>query len=492
MEVHHRLALTLVLALGALALLAPGAARADYPLAEVTNNTPYSVSGKVKYASAFCKDDAYSVPAGGTWRARSRGVCLITGITGSIGQGARFGESTSVVPYDSTGTSYSQFQINAYGGQYRIFSKQEYARVSRTGQGKSPGFYLVNKTDWPVAYSLEQVGCLYHDIVPKRWDGKDGVRRIDTGAVWFTLRVHIQPNGINPQSDWDCIEPVAELVGDVLFAAMSGGAGAAMAGPNVVAKRVAKAAIQKAIKATVKGLAKKMKDRVGEYLKETGTVTMAGQYAGYEWPFQCDKMPEYHITGGPELVKDENGDVYVQPGPAFTVTKVNDCGNDMMRLSPKRLAARTDVAFPEVTDAHAGSGRDEPRPIAGGGGGPGGRVTLRSFHGKYVVAEADGKANANRDQAREWEHWQLIRNGNGTVSLKGFHGKYLVAEPDGRANADRPVAREWEQWRMVDNGDGTFSFKSHHGKWLVAEADGRLNANRDNKATWERFVVTTR
>ncbi|MEZ4472009.1 MAG: hypothetical protein R3F60_14680 [bacterium] len=37
--------------------------------------------------------------------------------------------------------------------------------------------------------------------------------------------------------------------------------------------------------------------------------------------------------------------------------------------------------------------------------------------------------------------------------LKGFHGNYLVAEADGRATADRAIAREWEQWKLVDNRD---------------------------------------
>jgi len=333
-----------------------------YPLARVVNNTEYTVSGEVQYISAFCRDDTYNVGPGQTWEASSRGGCLIDGITGNISEGARHGESTSVVPYDSTGTSYSVFQINAHGDRYRIFSEEEYDRVSNTVQGRSPGFYLVNKTDWPVAYSLEQTGCLYHDVVPRRWDNKDGVRRVDTGAVWFTLRVHIQPDGINPQTDWDCAEPVAEIVGDVLFATMTGGAGAAMAGPKFVAKTVAKEAIKSAIKASARSVTETMSERAGEYLNDVGTVTIAGQYAGYEWPFQCDDMPEYQITGGPELRRGDDGEIYVLPGPAFTVEKVNTCGDDMMLGSPKKGSADANVPIPSSLDVGTGGGSSGGTP----------------------------------------------------------------------------------------------------------------------------------
>lgn len=362
----------------ACALVQPSVASADYPLAHIQNNTEYAVSGTVEYASALCRNDGYSVAPGGSWTARSRGVCLITGITGSISGRARYGESLEVVPYDSTGTSYSKFQINAHGGQYRIFSDEEHARVSNRKQGRSPGFYFVNKTDWPVLYSLDQAGCLYHDVIAARWNGQDGVRRVDTGAVWFTLRVAIQPDGVNPQSDWDCVEPVAEIVGDVLFAAMSGGASgaaaaAAKAGAKYVTKQVAKAAIKraakKALKASIKSVRKTIKERVGEYLKDAGTVTMGGQYAGYEWPFQCGRMPEYHITGGPELVKDENGDVYLRPGGVFTVTKVNDCGDDMMLASPRSSSAESDAEFPTFPGTEVDvNGPDEDPPVPPGPG----------------------------------------------------------------------------------------------------------------------------
>ncbi|HIO91714.1 MAG TPA: hypothetical protein EYG68_02585, partial [Leucothrix mucor] len=323
---------------------------ADYPVANIKNNTEYNISGEVKYASAFCKNDKYTVAAGKTWKGKSRGVCLITGITGKASGGSKHGESTAITRYNSTGTSYAKFQINAFGNRYQIYSDAQYKNESKNKQGKSPGFRIVNKTDWPVAYSLDQVGCLYHGVVPSHWKGKDGAKTVDTGAVWFTLRANIQPNGVDPQSGLSCAEPVAEIVGDVLLAVATGGAGALAAAPKMAVKQAVKVAIKaaakEALKVSTKKLAKTMVKRLGAYMIDAGSVTMLGQYAGYEWPFRCAKMPEYHITGGPKYRTTGGGHNYILPGAKFTVTKVNGCGNKMMLASPKSSSAKATLPFP--------------------------------------------------------------------------------------------------------------------------------------------------
>ena len=320
-------------------------AHAAYPYAKIKNNTEYTISGEVQYISFLCSDDSYTVKPGETWSASSRGVCLIDAITGSTrGAVGKNGEKTHVVSYSSTGTSYSVFQINAYSGSYRIFSEEEFADVTDTRQGKSPGFYFVNKTSWPLVYSLDQVGCLHHGIIPTG-AGKGGLLKVDTGSVWFTMKIRIQPDGVNPQTDWDCVKPVAELVADVALAAASGGSSAvAQAGGKIVVKQVIKAAVKKGVKTAIKKAATKVitdmaKDELGKLLTDAGSVELYGQYAGYAWPFRCDNMPEYHITGGPEALRDETGELHLRRGVPFKVTKVNDCGNDMMTGSKKSMTS---------------------------------------------------------------------------------------------------------------------------------------------------------
>merc|ERR1719262_310544 len=103
-------------------------------------------------------------------------------------------------------------------------------------------------------------------------------------------------------------------------------------------------------------------------------------------------------------------------------------------------------------------------------------IGLKSHHGKYVVAEANGAMNANRGHFLTWERFTPKYHGE-KVTLKSYHGKYAVAEASGDMNANRNWEQAWEKFQVIWSGDKV-GFKSHHGKYVVAEADGRLNANR--------------
>lgn len=394
-----------------IALMLLGSKAFAYDPAYIKNNTDYTISGKVDYGDSsgiFCSNDNYTVRPGGSWKASGRGGCLIYKITGQASGRAKHGESTSIVKYTSSvGTTYSRFQINAFGGSYKIFSNQQYKNDTRQA-GRSPGFKLVNKTVWPVAYSFEQVGCLYHGVVPANWNNRDGVKVINTGAVWFTLRAHIQPDGQNPKTDWDCVKPVAEIVGDVLLATASAaatvatGGAAAPATGAVLAKIVAKAALKEAVKVSVKTISNHMVNQVGEYLSDAGTVTMAGQYAGYEWPFRCDKMPEYHITGGPGFVRDSAGAIYLTPAKVkFTVRKVNTCGNDMMLASPKSTSAKSSLPLPKLADSGTGGGTTPVPPTTPtSGDSVAATVYQHCNYGGYGVTLSAGRYTLRQLQAR--------------------------------------------------------------------------------------------
>ena len=125
-----------------------------------------------------------------------------------------------------------------------------------------------------------------------------------------------------------------------------------------------------------------------------------------------------------------------------------------------------------------------------GGGEVSAIVSLRSHHGRYMVAEPDGMARANRSRVGPWERFVLIEHGGGQVSLRGAHGMYLVAEPDGGAKADRWQIGGWERFQKIDHPDGTVSFRGAHGDHLVAEPDGSLKADRPSIGAWEKFVMT--
>ena len=79
-----------------------------YPKVHIVNSTNFSVKGKVKYASAFCSDDNFEIAPWGSWTADSRGVCLLTEVSATVHTP---GQDAKATPYESSGTSYSQFAV---------------------------------------------------------------------------------------------------------------------------------------------------------------------------------------------------------------------------------------------------------------------------------------------------------------------------------------------------------------------------------------------
>jgi len=116
-------------------------------------------------------------------------------------------------------------------------------------------------------------------------------------------------------------------------------------------------------------------------------------------------------------------------------------------------------------------------------------ISLRSWHGKYVVAEANGQANANRDNAGKIGKWKIVPKSGGKFALKGNFGKHLAAEKSGGANANRPWASTWETFEGIPIAGNYFGLKTHHNTYLVAENDGSLNADSDEIGPSERFEV---
>ena len=119
------------------------------------------------------------------------------------------------------------------------------------------------------------------------------------------------------------------------------------------------------------------------------------------------------------------------------------------------------------------------------------RVAFKSHHGKYIVAESNGAANANRDQRNDLETFTVEEVGCGFVALKSFYGKYLVAEDymtGYEVNANREQCREWEIFKVLKQPNGTVAFRTAHGRYLVAEDNGNLRADRTWIREWETFT----
>lgn len=139
--------------------------------------------------------------------------------------------------------------------------------------------------------------------------------------------------------------------------------------------------------------------------------------------------------------------------------------------------------------------------------------TITAFFGtnyKFLVAEQNGDANANRHPAAQWESF-LVQDTNGNtngndvkegdkIALLSYHNRYLVAEPNGDVNANRTAIGDWEKWR-IDKFNGASNnpnncvfmssvseqamvgLRSHHGKYLQATSSGGAEARLSNLDT---------
>ena len=121
---------------------------AAYPLAQVTNNTNQGINvGVVKYASAFCENDSFmNLAPGKTWKAKSRGACLITSVIAILKSGQ------PAFSYESIGTSYSQFTLVQTKDVYRVFSEAE---LTDSSNGSYPVASIVNYTKSTVSGSVK-------------------------------------------------------------------------------------------------------------------------------------------------------------------------------------------------------------------------------------------------------------------------------------------------------------------------------------------------
>ena len=119
----------------------------------------------------------------------------------------------------------------------------------------------------------------------------------------------------------------------------------------------------------------------------------------------------------------------------------------------------------------------------------GGRIALKSVHGKYLSAQPDGRAEWNRTVASDWEFFELGERDGRKITLRSTHGKYVSAQPDGavQINRDHAPPGGWEEFTVETRPGSTpgdahdfLHLKSVHGFYLSAQADGTAQWNRDH------------
>lgn len=263
-------------------------------------------------------------------------ACMVHNIVVQPNPAAKVGVITD---YRSTGTTYREYyflptteqEVIGAGIDWQLFSAHEANIPDQGTTGKSPGFVITNKTKWPVAVSLSQVGCLYHDALRP---GQSMNRT--TGAVWFTVTAQIVPDGVDPNTDLACAIPVVEVVADVLEAALTAGA-VSWAGLTAAAVEesvgpaaaylIPTSAISSATTAGAKGILMSQYPALIANLFRNRTDQLMSQYAGPPWPIRCDQKPTYEITGGWGATGYRADGFWIDPGSPLTITKTNSCGD---------------------------------------------------------------------------------------------------------------------------------------------------------------------
>lgn len=140
-------------------------------------------------------------------------------------------------------------------------------------------------------------------------------------------------------------------------------------------------------------------------------------------------------------------------------------------------------------------------------------VALKTWNGRYVVAEGAGGAelNANRAAIGPWEQFRIFDLNEGRLLSKDRicimtnNGHYVVAEGGGGGdvNANRPHCGPWEEFQIIKVDQqgfvlsGTIShndyiaLRASSGHYVVAEGGGGgvVNANRSAIGPWEIFQI---
>ena len=95
-----------------------------------------------------------------------------------------------------------------------------------------------------------------------------------------------------------------------------------------------------------------------------------------------------------------------------------------------------------------------------------------------IAWHRDGNKAVYEGNARIPQRHQSIRNDGGKIALKSVHGKYLSAQPDGRAEWNRTVANDWEFFELGERDARKITLRSTHGKYVSAQPDGTVQINR--------------
>jgi len=119
------------------------------------------------------------------------------------------------------------------------------------------------------------------------------------------------------------------------------------------------------------------------------------------------------------------------------------------------------------------------------------QINLMGIHiNKYLCAESNGVAIANRSSANEWETFYVHPVGH-RIALESAHEMYLAADLNGEVKFNRDTVRDLEMFEPIPLGQDIWAFKTVHGTYFYPEEDedGKVYSDSQEMGEWERWIL---
>lgn len=122
------------------------------------------------------------------------------------------------------------------------------------------------------------------------------------------------------------------------------------------------------------------------------------------------------------------------------------------------------------------------------------RFYLKSNSGKICSAELDQESQltATRDQAQEWEFFEILKASDGRISFRASNGKYVSANQNrgGLLIANRDSIQDWELFSVEEHGHQV-ALRASNGRYVSRREDDHnvLFASTDKPDAWEMFSI---
>jgi hypothetical protein len=113
-------------------------------------------------------------------------------------------------------------------------------------------------------------------------------------------------------------------------------------------------------------------------------------------------------------------------------------------------------------------------------------IGLRSCHGRFLSARADGSARWDAKEWKEWEHFAVEYHG-AKLAFRSCHGKYLGGTPSGAMEWNRVQVTEAELFDMEQHGQ-QLAFRTCFG-YISAQKNGHVECNRQIPQAYELFEI---